>query len=304
MPYLKNYLVCGLLIILTFHKTFSQCCSANPVVGSTNIGLLSQNTLRVIAFYRYNFSDIYFESNKKRTDIQYLKYSLYSYVGNILSYGITRKFTVDLEMGYYLKKAELTNVMRKIETNGWNNGIMTIKYGLIKRTTFECTIGGGLKFPLTQQLKEQDGRPLSVSLQPSTNAFGAIGLLFVQKSFPEHQFRIFVIHRSEVFNGYNRIYYMKGNAFTSSLFLSKGLNTHWNALLQIRNEYRTRDYYYDRSLIGTGGILLFVSPQINYSFKGYNFSFIFDIPVYRHVNEIQIVSRYAFSFICTKDFNF
>ncbi len=296
--------VCFFLIVLFFSfKSYGQCCSANPVVGSTNIGLLSKNTLRVIGFYRYSFSDTYFEGDKKRTDIHYLRYALYSYFGNIISYGVSRKITVDLEMGYYLKKAERTDAMRKIETQGWNNGIFSVKLGIIKKPSFECTLGGGLKFPFTQRLKEIDGRPLSISLQPSTNAFGAVALLFLQKHFPEKKWRIFLIHRSEILNGYNAIYYMKGSAFFTSVFLSKSFNLHWSVLAQIKNEYRTRDYYYDKALTGTGGNLIFFSPQINYSIREFNFSLLWDIPVYKMVNEIQITSRYAFSFICTKDFN-
>ncbi len=303
MFHFQKHFFCCIFILWCSSNVYSQCCSAHPVVGSTNIGLLSKNTLRVIGFYQYSFSDTYFEGDKKRTDIHYLRYSLYSYLGNIISYGVSRKITVDLETGYYLKKAELTDAMRKIETQGWNNGIFSVKLGIIKKPTFECTLGGGLKFPFTQRLKEMDGRSLSISLQPSTNAFGAVALLFLQKHFPEKKLRIFLIHRSEILNGYNAIYYMKGSAFFTSVFLSQSFNPHWSILAQIKNEYRTRDYYYDKALIGTGGNLLFLSPQINYSIKEFNFSLLFDIPVYKMVNEIQITSRYAFSFICTKDFS-
>lgn len=286
------------------NSVYAQCCSANPVVGSTNIGLLTKNTLREIIFFRYSYSDVYFEGSRKREDIQYLRYSLYAYAGNIISYGITRKITADVEFGYYLKKEELTNANRKFTVSGWNNAVASVKLGVIKRPSFECTVGAGLKFPLTNQLKEDNGRPLSVSLQPSTNAFGGVFLLFLQKSFPEKNFRMFFIHRAEVLNAYNSIYYMRGHTFFSTLFLSKGIGEHWSVLFQIRNEIRTRDYWYDIPQAGTGGTLLFVSPQINYALKGFNFSVLCDIPVYRNVNDIQIVSRYAFSFICTKDLNF
>lgn len=282
---------------------YAQCCSANPVVGSTNIGLLTKNTLREIIFFRYSYSDVYFEGSRKREDIQYLRYSLYAYAGNIISYGITRKITADVEFGYYLKKEELTNANRKFTVSGWNNAVASVKLGVIKRPSFECTVGAGLKFPFTQNLKEKDGRPLSISLQPSTNAFGGVFLLFMQKNFVEKKIRLFLIHRAELPNAYNKIYYMKGNTFFTSFFFAKSFNEHWGALLQLRNEIRTRDYWYDKALPGTGGTLVFISPQINYQIKGFNFSLLYDFPIYRNVNEIQIVSRYAFSFICTKDFN-
>lgn len=82
----------------------AQCCSANPIIGSVSVGLLSKSTIREILFYRYTYSDTYFEEDKKRKDIHYLQYSLYSYAGNIISYGITKKITADLELGYYIKK--------------------------------------------------------------------------------------------------------------------------------------------------------------------------------------------------------
>lgn len=299
----NKYLWYFCVLLLLKSKSVAQCCSANPIVGSSNIGLLSKNTLREILFYRYSFSDTYFEKSSKRENIHYLQYSLYSYAGNIVSYGITHRFTADFEFGYYIKKEELTDASRKFTVNGLNNGVVSLKYGLIKKPTFECTIGAGLKFPFTGQLKEADGRPLSVSLQTSTNAFGAVFLVFLQKSF-ESQFRLFLIHRAEIFNGYNKIYYMKGNTFFTTLFLSKSLGKSWSLLLQIRNEIRGRDYWYDKAQAGTGGVLLFISPQINYNIKGFNFSLLYDMPVYRYVNEQQIVSKYSISLICTKDFNF
>ena len=306
-PLKNNYFkICSIVILVLFfnENIYSQCCSANPVVGSTNVGLLSKNTLREIAYYRYNYSDTYYEGNNKQPDIHYLKYAWYSYVGNIISFGISNKFTADLEIGYYIRKQELTDASRKLYSQGWNNGILSVKYGLVKHSNFECTIGSGLKFPFTKNVLEDNyGRPLSVSLQTSTNAFGGVFLLFLQKNFPEYQFRIVLNHRTEAFNGYNSIYYMKGNTFFTSLFLSKSLNTHWNIIIQLRNEYRTRDYRYDKAIIGTGGYVWIFSPQINFNFKGFYFSLLYDKPFYYYTNEKQIVNKYAISFICTKDFN-
>ncbi len=293
-----------LCLLLGKNTIYAQCCSANPIVGSSNIGLLSKNTIREIIFYRYNYSDTYYEETRKRTDIHYLHYSLYSYIGNIISYGLSRKITIDLELGYYLKKSELTNSGRKLSTHGLNNGIITAKYGLVKKTNFECTIGAGLKFPFSQHPIELNGVPLSMSLQPSTNAFGGVFLLFLHQNFPEKKFRLFLIHRTETFNSYNAIYYMRGNAFLTNIFFSKTINEKWTAFLQLRNEIRTRDYLYDKAQLGTGNVLFFLSPQINYTIKGFNFSLLYDIPLYRNVHEIQIVSKYGISIICTKDFNF
>lgn len=304
----QGYRTLGFIVVmylwLSNYFAFAQCCSANPIVGSTNIGLLSKNTLRVIAFYRYNYSDTYYENNQKRENIQYLKYSWYSYIGNILSYGISEKITADLELGYYLKKSELSNSNRHLSTSGINNGIISIKYGFIKKSSFECTAGLGLKFPFSQQLKELNGIPLSVSLQPSTNAFGGVYLLFLQKNFIDKKFRIFLIHRGEVINGYNAVYYMKGNTFSTTVFLTQSINEHLGIILQIRNIISTRDYLYDKAQKGTGSNLFFISPQVNYNIKGFNFSLLYDIPVYRNVNEIQMVSKYGVSVILTKDFNF
>lgn len=293
-----------LLFVVVFYAfSYAQCCSANPIVGSTNIGILTKGTIREIFYYRYIYADTYFERDTKMSDIQYLQYSLYSYAGNILSYGLLRKLTIDLELGYYLKKSELTASSRLLSTQGWNNGVLLLKYGLFKLNNLECNIGAGLKFPFSRNPIEKDGNPLSVSLQTSTNAFGGVFLFFLQKYFPTQQLRIFLIHRAETFNGYDAIYYMKGNAFITNIFLSRSFGTHWMTILQIRNEIRTRDYYYDMPQMGTGSILCVVSPQINYHIKGFNISVLYEFPIYRYVNEIQITSKYAFSFILTKDFN-
>ncbi len=293
-----------LILLLHINKIAAQCCSGNPVVGSTNVGILTKHNLRIISFYRYNYSDAYYDNNQRRSDIQYLKYTNYHYAGGILAFGITSKFTAEAEFGYYIQKMEILNVdpLLKVSSAGLNNGVVSLKYGIFKKAGFECTIGAGLKFPFSTELqKDNNGNILSVTLQPSTNAYGGVFQLYLQKFFEQQKLRVLLIHRTET-NAYNIMYYMRGIALTSSLFLSRPINDHWSAILQIRNEYRQRDYLYDQPVNATGAMLFFVAPQINYSIKKINFSLLGDLPLYRNVNEKQITSKYAISFIITKDF--
>jgi hypothetical protein len=228
---------------------------------------------------------------------------LYSYLGNIISYGITRKITVDLEFGYFLNKTEVTESGRKFTVSGLNNSYFSVKYGLWKQSDFECTVGAGVKFPWTRKMKEMDGRILPPTLQPSSYALGGVFLLFMQKKFPNQDFNVFFIHRAELFNGYNSIYYMKGNVFISTLFLSKLLFRNFMGMIQIRNEYRTRDFFYDIPQKATGSNIVFVSPQVNIHIKGFNLSLLYDVTVYRFMNEIQLSNKHAFTVILTRDFD-
>ena len=55
-----------IFITLLTRTAFSQCCSpGNPIGGTTNIGILDKKAFRVIAFYRYSYSDGYYKGSKK-----------------------------------------------------------------------------------------------------------------------------------------------------------------------------------------------------------------------------------------------
>jgi hypothetical protein len=285
-------------------EAHAQCCSANPVAGSVNIGILTKNTLRSIIYYRYRFSDKYFEGSK-RSDFNAVKNANYNFIGSILAYGISNKVTIETELGYYLNKSEVLNTEPPytIKGTGFYNGVSSLKYNILKNT-IELTAGAGLKFPFTTKQQEKDGVQLPQTVQPSTGAFGFVGQIFFSKTWLPKRTRLFFIHRTEI-NGTNSVEYQFGNLYSNSVFVSKSFNNHWTGIIQFTSEIRERDMRENKTIAASGGYTFFLSPQINYTLKEkWNISLLTSIPVYRYFNGTQLGGDKSFSVNVTRDFQF
>ena len=297
----------SVLLLLVFfslaHNGFSQCCTANPVAGSVNIGVLTKNTLRVLVFHRYNYADVYYDGSKP-SDFSFVQKADYNYSGGIFSFGITDRLTIQNEIGYYWNRSETFDRVPAIIINGsgLSNGVTSMKYAFTKKPEFEFTGAVGFKYPFTQKPLSKDGVELSQTVQPSTGAFGTSVQLFFHKAYSEKSIRLFLIHRTDV-NGENFVRYRSGNNFSTSFVFSKSFNVHWTILLQATNEIRGRDSRDGKKYTNSGGTLFFISPQINYSItQKWNVALKGDIPFYQFYNGTQQATKFAAVVSVIKDF--
>ena len=308
----------SVLLCLFFFQaqTFAQCCSpGNPVGGTSNLGILDKKTLRLISFYRSSFSQGYLEGDKK-SDYNFVKSGQFNYAGITLGYGLLNKITIETELGYFINKTQNYNTQPTITATGFglNNAVFTVKYNLINKTEkpFEWTIGAGGKFPFTRKFQMADNVELPRDVQPSTNAFGIVAQSFLYKEFPENKLRLFFINRYEM-NFPDIKNYKYGNALYSSFFISHQIKqSNWAAIAQVRYEYRTKDitnancnscFANGISVSSSGGNLIFIAPQINYTIaQKWNLSLLADFPVYRYYNGIQLGNKFAFALYLSRDF--
>jgi hypothetical protein len=289
---------------MTFQQAVTaQCCSpGNPVSGSEYIGTLPKKTLRTITYYRHSYSDTYYEGSEK-SSYQGIT-SKYDFIGEVLSYGIIKKLTVEAELGYYVDKLQESEVLQPFRTYGFSNATMSIKYAVLKtKDNMELTIGLGAKVPVSRKIfRDQYGVPFPQEIQPSTGAFGFVGQLFFFKGFQGRKWRL-VVHGRYERNGYNTEDYRFGDAVFTSLFIGRSFAKNWSATLQFRNEYRWEDWQGDIRYLVTGGEILYISPQLGYTFKPrLTLSIMADIPAYRNYNGVQLGPRYAFGISIVKDF--
>lgn len=299
----KIVLLLVFAVLFLNEKATSQCCSpGNPVSGSEYVGILPKKTLRTISFYRHSYSDTYFEGSEV-SDYQGTE-SGYDFIGEVLSYGIIKKFTIEAELGYYITKYQDSEVLNEFRTHGFSNAVLTVKYSLLKtKKDMELTLGAGAKVPVSRKIyRDQYGVPFPQEIQPSTGAFGFVGQMFFFKGFDEKKWRL-VVHGRYERNGYNSEDYRFGDAIFASVFLGRSFAKHWAATLQFRNEYRFEDWQGETRYLVTGGDILYLSPQLSYTFKPkLTVSVLGDIPLYRHYNGIQLGPKYAVGLSIVKDF--
>lgn len=298
------------LLYLFPGEAFSQCCSpGNPIGGTSNAGTLKKGNLRSITFYKYGYSDTYYEENRP-SDYRLLSRANYNYLGQIFAFGVTDKITSETELGYFLDKTQDYDLTPAYQLSGYglSNLVVSLKYNFMKSTfsDFEFTGGIGAKLPLRIQPQYVDNVRLPEDIQPSTRAYGMVAQFFVYKSIIEKGLHLFALGRFEA-NGKNSSSYKYGEAYYLSVFISKTFDEYfrWSGILQVRSETRTKDSRYGAKIPASGGSRLIVVPQLNYAITPkLNLSVMADLPVYQYYNNIQMASKYALTFNIIKDFSF
>lgn len=305
-----------LISLISTETTFSQCCSTgSPVGASVYVGVLNRNSLRVTGYYRYSYSDTYFQSSGKTNENNDLKYASYNFSGVGLGYGITKRLTIEADFGYFFNKIQQHNDIfseadsidhGKRKGYGLSNGGVTVKYGAYVKPIqqVEITLGAGFRYPFTFNPQyDKNNTLLARDVQPSTNAFGVSGMLFLNKGFPAITLRLFSINRYD-YNFEGKDGYKFGNILLNSLFVSKKIVNYFFGILQIRSEWKTNDRDNGNKVVNSGFVLLTLSPTLSYSIVGvWNLSLLCDIPFYKNYNGKQLTPKYSFAISLSRDFN-
>ena len=85
-----------------------------PSGASQYVGILNKNHLRIIVtFGRHNFLDTYYQGSHISTDPSLLQKSFYNYSGLTLSFGITKRVTLESDNGYFINKTQIFNLKTK-----------------------------------------------------------------------------------------------------------------------------------------------------------------------------------------------
>ena len=286
---------------------YSQCCSTgSPVGASVYVGVLNKNSLRFIAYYRHNYSDTYYQGKSKTTENLALNSSNYNFSGIAFGYGISKRLTLETDLGYFFNKTQEFKNVDYAETGyGLSTGGVTVKYGAMVKPAkqFELTVGAGFRYPFSSDPQVVDGVQLSRDVQPSTNAFAVSGMLFLNKGFPSLKMRLFSINRFD-HNYEDKLNYKYGDMLMNSVFVSKQIVKSFIGILQLRSEYRWEDADDEVKRPNTGNLLLILSPQLNYSLaKKWNLSLLCDIPVFKNYNGKQLTPSYSVALGLTRDFN-
>ncbi|HBX52538.1 MAG: hypothetical protein A2275_12895 [Bacteroidetes bacterium RIFOXYA12_FULL_35_11] len=308
-----------IFLFLISSDILAQCFSSpgNPIGGTANLGSVEKKLLRISAFHKYSLSDYYLEGHKNSDFILYDCADM-NFIGSIIAYGLTDKFTLETELGYFINKTiyydkRLVLPEYKSKGNGFSNSVISAKYSLYfnpdKRIKY--TLSAGVKIPFSTEPQYVNNALLPMDVQPSTGTYGTVIQSYLLKENSLKGMRYFLINRVEI-NTENKQEYQFGNVFITSLFVSKHLHfrwqwltENWTAILQVRHEYRTKSKNRDIEVGSSGSNLLYLSPQLNYTIKEkWNVSVIADIPLYQYYYGTQLANKFAIGFNLTRDILF
>lgn len=309
----------GLLILLILSLSNqvlqAQCftSSGNPVGGTGNMGAMDKSKLRSSLFYRYSYSDRYFEGSEKyQGGNEVLQEARYNYLGFLAAYGLSDRLTVEAEAGYFMDKTQVYYLENTVlQGYGFSNLVLSLKprifYKPDKRFEFTCALGANI--PFSTEPQALNGVTLPINIQSSTGSYGLVFQSYLVKENSFRAIRFFWVSRVEKYFE-NPQEYLPGTSMMNSLFFSKHLIMEnwklgdWTLILQLRNQFSNRATRSNQSIESSGHFLLYLVPQLNLSLgEHWNVSALFDLPVYRYYNGIQIANKYAFALSMIRDFS-
>jgi hypothetical protein len=306
-----------ILLVLFGARAFSQgCCSGgsgSPIAGGASQGVLKERQFEIAPNYQYMASSRFKSGERDTAKLFDILYSNYLYLR--LAYGITDKFTLSLESGYFLNKTEIRlDRSDTVRSGGIGDLILFPRYCVYthntERTRTEITLGLGYKIPLGKyndstlvftdpSTGKQYFTTSPPTVQATTGSHDLIFYGFVYRGWPDSKFRIFS----------NMLYIRKGwNALGEKFgdYATLGLFAGWTFLkkaaitLQLRGEWvdsmkqaKNVDLLalYNVDIRSTGSRKLFCAPQLSYTHKNVTVYVMSEFPLYQHVNGVQVVSQ-------------
>lgn len=301
----------------------SQCCaggSGSPLAGGASQGVLQENQIEVNVNYQYIGTRKFLTESKPAKD--FLDHFQSNYLFNRIGYGLTDKFTISLDFGYFIGKKQVglydsvNKTNEVIKSNGIGDLIIFPRYDIYnkrkKNLRTEVTVGLGFKIPIGKyndsftKVEPFSGDKYYVTMplavQPSSGAHDIILYSFFMKEFKK--FKTFA-NSTYIKKGWNALGEKQGNYFSAGIFASKTiikkigltvqLKYEWIDKMKINENVLLHDYpNYDP--FATGSKKVFFVPQVNYTIKGKVVVFVLsEIPLYQYVTKTQIASQYQLS---------
>lgn len=298
---IKIYLtLAGFLVIGFCSQAFAQCCAAgNPSCTNNALSAGGSNTLDVSLSYMHFYSDTYYQGDKKLNDFHYISNSYFDFSSLYLAYGITNDLRITGEIGYFYTKQENFDFGFSSKANGLGDAALGLIFNLYKNQDylFEIIPSGKFTMPVGEFYQMSGPVVMPIDIQPSSGSYKYELGLTISKKFSGSKFSLLSYNSAEISQRIEneRTNYKYGNQYNFSLYGIYGITDYMTGLLQGRVLVREKASDYPGQINDyTGGVVLFVSPQLSINFlKSWRFSAQFDLPVYTYMNGIQLATKYS-----------
>ncbi|MFH0894659.1 MAG: transporter [Bacteroidota bacterium] len=285
--------------------TFGQCCSAgNPAGGDGSNDGLNKNELRIFTSFKHSLSTDYFHLDSKE-EIPYIEKSYFDYSNLSLSYGLSQRFTLHSELGFFYNKTQelkINNQDEMIKSQGLGDLSFYMRYVALKtvKPVSQLVFSAGTRLPVGAFNEQIDGVTIPISLQPSSGALKLNASVFYSRKSPEKKFgwNSFALFEwsQEIDKGF--LIYKYGHYLQLSVAglyaITKDLNIITNAKVELRGK-DTREL--EQEVESSGGAVVFINPQVSYCLKKrWGIIAMADIPLYKYVNGYQLTNRFSFQF--------
>lgn len=295
------------------NNTFGQCCSAgNPVGGDGSNDGLSKNELRIFASYKYSLSKDYFHHDS-RIDLPYIEKSYFDYNNLSLTYGLSPRFSLHSELGYFIDKTQDLNINNKYEiinSHGLGDLSFSTRYIAFKtvKPVSQLVFSAGVRIPVGAFSEEIDGVTIPISLQPSSGALKYNAGAFYSRKRVEHKFgwnsfAIFELSQT-IKKGY--LIYQYGNYFQLAFAGTYAMSDKITVVANTKMEWRGKDTRESGIKIeSTGSKVILINPQFIFNLKNrWGIITSADFPIYKYVNGSQLTNKFSVQIGIRKSFSF
>jgi hypothetical protein len=313
-------LTISLLTFATSGAAAQGCCSGgsgSPIAGGASQGVLKERQLEISVNHQY-FSTGRFLA-KDRDTVPLLDNINSNYLYGRIAWGLTDKFTMSVESGYFINKTQYGRERKDtVGSSGIADLILFPRYCVLTRNTEETrneiTLGMGLKIPVgkyndssvvyrnpyTNQRYYAIDPP---TVQPTNGSHDFIFYGFLYRGYVESKFRVFssLIY---IRKGWNPLGQRFGDYMSAGLFCGKTIGRNLSLTLQVRGEYVAKMQYhrhidmlalYNIDVNSTGSRKVFIAPQLSFSAGRMIVYAMYEAPVYQYLNGTQVGSQHQFT---------
>lgn len=275
----------------------AQCCAAGNPDCEDPYNTSGKHILNVSASYQYSLSDEYYDYGRP-TDFKYMRNTFFRFTALSANYGVTDKLRLGMTLGYFVSKAQTFETGYFRESVGFGDLMINSSYRILNKEKF--SLSPTLRITLPTGAFDQRYGPviLPIDLQPSAGSLRiAAGF---QGQYPISSKLNFAFQTnyevsSKIETDYTSYHY--GGLTLTRLQLNyklpKGVSAGVQTLIQVRE--RAKDQHM-KEIRSTGGEMVFLSPSVSYSYQSWSAFLQYEVPVYRHLNGVQLNNTYRYSF--------
>lgn len=301
------------IAMLSGMETYAQCCGAgNPISISGTDSNIKKKHMQISLDYRHSYSDAYYEGGSKYKNSFYgqLSDASYDFLNLGIAYGITKRWTVQTQLGYYIDKQENFKdpSLPDAKVNGIGDLSLSTSYVAYTnpRKGIELVPFVTVKFPVGKFDCENQGVKLPISMQPSSGSYKYSGGFYFYSNLSRRwyvtSYNLFEYAQRIISRNFNYKYgnltYLNAAVYYKTFdFITLGANLSYEYMGRSKDEYGF--------LEGTSYQLMKVSPQILVRpVKQFHMVVSADIPVWRNVSGIQMSNKWAMQVKLIYDINF
>jgi hypothetical protein len=302
-------------LLLIGSHVFGQCCAggtSSPIAGGTSQGVLQDKQLEINTNLQYIHTTRFLDGSEVTDNFLDRFSSVYNY--NRIAFGLSEKFSMSLELGYWVSKTQIgLNKRDTVSSKGIGDLVLFPRYNILNINNngiqTDVTVGLGLKLPLgsfndsTGHIEPFSGQTYYLTkpmvMQNSSGAHDFIFYSFFYRGYTAFNFSLFT-NFIYIKKGWNPLGEKLGDYSRLGLFASKKVRkfsftlqvaAEWVYKMKINKDIAMYTFLnYDPE--ATGSRKIFVVPQIGFSaFDNFHIYCLYEFPLYQHVAKTQIASQ-------------